>query len=49
MRGFIRLIQELLKSVARDIRADFEQPDIYIPYEPKVLGNRLKGGKDHVR
>lgn len=48
MRRFIRLIQELLKSVARDIRADFEQPDTYIPYEPKVLGNKLKGDSRNV-
>ena len=48
MRRFIRLIQELLKSVIRDIRADFEQPDTYIPYEPKVLGNKLKGDSHNV-
>jgi hypothetical protein len=48
MRRFIRLIREILKSIVNDVRADFEVPDTYIPYEPKVLGNKLKGDSDNV-
>lgn len=46
MRRFIRLVYEILKSIAADVRKDFEPDLIYTPYEPKTIGNRIKGGSE---
>ena len=43
MRRFIRLVYEILKSIAADLRKDFEPDLTYTPYEARTLGNKLKG------
>ena len=45
MQRFIRLVQGLLKSIIEDVRKDFTPEITYVPYEPKVIGNKLKGGR----
>lgn len=46
MRRFIRLIKEIVKDIMKDLN---REPDYtYERYEPKVLGNKLKGDNDNV-
>ena len=42
---FIRLIWAILNDIRKDVKKDFEPSLHYEPYNPKVLGNRLKGDK----
>ena len=42
----ISLIIDLIRSTKNDIK-EYLKPDIiYRPYEPKVLGNKLKGFRE---
>lgn len=38
----LKLIREIIKSIIASIKKDFSEEVRYIPYEPKVLGNKLK-------
>jgi len=45
MRRAYRFFKEMVNDILRSIRSDFT-PDLYYePYEPKVLGNKIKGDK----
>lgn len=42
MKKKLRILKEIILSILFDIKKDFSEEVRYIPYEPKVLGNKLK-------
>ena len=40
--GKVKIVISIAKQLRSEIRAYFEPNLIYRPYEPKVLGNKLK-------